>query len=148
MNQEQLKSIIHEKVVLLENLGADICNEFDLDKIVLFKSELKFLKNLINLVKLNVKNSNASMPDKCKKIYNIAGVIVEAQNHIKDISKTSTATQEQEKYQKVIDTAYREWQKTYEFGGFIKMEKIMLALEYHKVPPAAINNIMQQTQIA
>jgi hypothetical protein len=142
MQQDKVISFIKITMQELIRLGEVITIKSSAESANSFKKEFKVIKLWLEFIRINTGDANLKFSDKCKKIYNIVGVMCDAYGHLEFQHLSEPNNEENKKWNLLLDTAIKEWKKTYSDSILMKLEKMLLDADTSKIPVELCDNFI------
>jgi predicted O-linked N-acetylglucosamine transferase (SPINDLY family) len=138
MKQKKIKSVIAKKVKEIAALCDDISTEFDKDAIHKFRTTVKSLRSFLRLQEMNT-GARMTVSKKFKRLYDIAGVIREAQLELEFLKDAlpSIPHYTEHLYQS-IEQSKQEWAKTDIKRVIRKLEERLSGYTYKTLKAEAV----------
>ncbi|NDC40998.1 MAG: hypothetical protein EBZ77_05530 [Chitinophagia bacterium] len=141
MRQDELISFMKQKMREIYLHGERIGTDFSVEDIDKFKKGFRFIRSWMEFVRLNSGDGGFRMSDKCKKIYTIAGVLMEAHAALNTPQEHAT---DLKKWNDLLDTAKKEWKKSYNINLLNKLEKQIVEFNYNRVSGELSENFLNR----
>ena len=139
--QQVIKEVIFEMVKAAEQYDENGSEE----AIHHFKAELRIIRSFMETIRIHCGDRGMKMGDKCKKLYQVASVLVEAYGQLKQLkAQENKQNSKIAHFETVVNSAGNEWKKTYSSAILFKLEKQLLDYNYTKVPPAVLSNLINR----
>ena len=119
---------------LVTDLGRTINETFDIEEIIQFKAELKFIRSFVQFLRLQRNERDMRFPDKCRYLYNIAGSIAELADKKEDT----------EQWNELLSKAQSEWRRNYNPAHLLKLAQLLDDYDYSHVRPELFNNLFSR----
>lgn len=119
---------------LVTDLARTINETFDIEEIIQFKAELKFIRSFVQFLRLQRNERDMRFPDKCRYLYNIAGSIAELADKKEDT----------EQWNELLSKAKSEWRRNYHPAHLLKLAQLLDDYDYSRVRPELFNNLFSR----
>ncbi len=141
MKNEDIRKILQAKLQSITNLSEKIDGSFQEEAIFQFKKELKLIRSFMSFVRTHKGEWGMRMPDKIKKLYNIAGALYEEfEERETNIKKKN----DEQAWADLKERARDEWNRYYSKTHFIKFEKQLVEYKYGGIPVELLDNFFSR----
>jgi CHAD domain-containing protein len=136
MDKEDIRNIIKKKTGRIAKLGNAIEKDFETENIHKFRVEVKRLRSFLRLTATVKGNKEIKLPHKFKELYDICGLIREAQLEQKKIEELQLQLPAySSKLQRQWDEQEKAWKKQYSKHIIDKLEDRLTDHAFNEVKP-------------
>ena len=132
MKRKEIELMLASKLKTIENRSSAICDSFDKELIHDFRLSVKSLRSLLHLLGSNADNNiKFRIPEKLKRLYDLAGIIRESELEKEFLNRMQVNVPNYAAFlDNTVKQKKKEWKKYYSRKVIRKASKKFLALKY------------------
>ncbi|NCX94791.1 MAG: hypothetical protein EBX41_00015 [Chitinophagia bacterium] len=148
MTQETIQNAIKAIMASMIAAGEAFLTTSEMEHIILFKQDMKSIRSFVDTVRLHRGEKGLHLGDPAKKMYKIAGGIIEHEDEIAEEKKKSAGSVKISKLEDNKKILIEEWKNCFSVSALQKLEKQLCDYDYGKVPEFVLQNFLKRASVA